>query len=85
MKAKVYVVVKTNGIGEILLVKLCSTYKKAQEVVKEDYEALMRYAEEEGKGVSGCACCDDYAWLELEREVNYEWNIFERDLPEELS
>lgn len=84
MKVKVYVVVKTNGFGEILSLELYSSHYDAQEVVKAEYEADMIEAEKEGKSVSGCECGIDYAWLELDQDENYQWDIFERDIPEEM-
>ena len=44
----------------------------------------MIEAEKEGKSVSGCECCIDYAWLELDQDENYYWDIFERDIPQEM-
>ena len=84
MKAKVYVVMKTNGVGEILFLELYSSYYDAQAAVRADYEADMIKAEKEGKSVSGCSCSNDYAWLELDRDENYQWDIFERNIPQEM-
>ena len=84
MKVKVYVVVKTNGFGEILSLELYSSHYDAQEVVKAEYEADMIEADKEGKGVSGCERGIDYAWLELGQDENYQWDIFEREIPQEL-
>ena len=84
MKAKVYVVVKTNGFGEILSLDLYSSHYDAQEVVRAEYESDMVEAEKEGKSVSGCECGIDYAWLELDQDENYQWDIFERDIPWEM-
>ena len=84
MKVKVYVVIKTNGFGEILSLDLYSSHYDAQEVVKADYKADMIAAEKEGKSVSGCCSNNDYAWLELDQDENYQWDILERNIPQEM-
>lgn len=84
MKTKIWVVVKTNGVGQILSLELYSSYHDAKEAVRADYDADMIGAEKEGKGVSGCTFCDDYAWLELDLDENYQWDIFERNIPQEM-
>jgi hypothetical protein len=84
MKAKVYVVVKTSGVGEIISLDLYSSHYDAQEAVRAEYEADMIEAEKNGKSVSGCGLAIDYAWLELDQDENYGWDIFERDIPQEM-
>lgn len=79
---KLWILVKTNGFGEILSLDVFGSHYDAQCIMKSEYEADMIEAEHEGKGVSGCACCEDYAWLELDQDENYQWDVFEREIPE---
>jgi len=78
----IYILVKTNGFGEVLSLDVYNSRYDAQSVMHSEYEADMIEAEEEGKGVSGCTYCEDYAWLELDQGENYQWDIFEREIPE---
>jgi hypothetical protein len=84
MKAKVWIVTKTNGFGEILSLDLYSSHYDAQQVVKSEYEAEMKAAEEEGQDITGSSLSYDYAWLEFNQDENYQWDIFERDIPQEM-
>ena len=46
----------------------------------------MAEAEKEGNSLTGCSYCNDFAWVEIDWDdaKNYQWDIFERDIPQEM-
>lgn len=87
MKAKVYLFITdwaTEYDGSDMRVEVCATKKKAQELIREEYNRYKKeYISRYGRENIECSYSKDYAFLQVEGRYNEKhdrWSIQEKEI-----
>ena len=79
----IWILTKTNLFGEILALEVYASEYDAQMALNADYEIELKDATDNGRDVAS-GYSFNTAWINLDSDEGYDWEIFERDLTPEL-
>lgn len=79
---KVWIVVKTNGYGEVLRLEVYASEYDAQKELEDDYKEELARAQEDDT-LEDTYFNPDHAWVDFGDDEEYFWDIFDRQLTPE--
>ena len=79
---KIWIVVKTNGYGEVLELEVYASEYDAQKALEDDYKKEVNSAKADDR-LEYTYFAPDYALVDFGDDEEYFWDIFDRELTPE--